>query len=122
MPPTRKSLSFLTLKSNHGSKSKENTFLYRLSDYSSTIQRRKSMRNSTLSSHLKNIVSLIIWLLLKKRCPLGQRDFLSSYQRFHSIGALYALYAFIKNFNMQWLTCNGSCLKSQLHKGAHRKL
>lgn len=53
MAPTRKSLSFLTLKP---SKAKENTeFLYRLSDFSSTINRRKSLR--LVPKKLANIVS-----------------------------------------------------------------
>lgn len=118
MPPTRKSLPFLTLKSNHGSKSKENTFLYRLSDYSSTIQRRKSMRNSTLSSHLKNIVSLIIWLLLKKRVSVRSERFSFLISKIPLNWCIVRI-AFIKNFNMKSVICNGSCLKSQLHKRAH---
>lgn len=56
-PTTRKSLSFLTLKPSKVSNSKENSFLYRLSDFSSTINRRRSMRLSTLANNFKNIVS-----------------------------------------------------------------
>lgn len=59
MAPTRKSLPFLTLRSTKVNNSKENTFLYRLSDFSSTINRRKSMRLA-LAGNLKNIVSIYI--------------------------------------------------------------
>lgn len=60
MAPYRFSLPFLTLKPQNANKSKENSFLYRLSDFSSTINRRKcTMRLSALSSNLKNIVSVI---------------------------------------------------------------
>lgn len=51
MAPTRKSMSFLTLRPNrnkNADKDKENSFLYRLSDFSTTINRRRSMRNMNL--------------------------------------------------------------------------
>lgn len=56
MAPTRKSMQFLTSKSRSSHKQKENTFLYRLSDFSSTINNRKKRTQD--SRPLKNIVSL----------------------------------------------------------------
>lgn len=67
MAPTRKSLSFLTLKPKKVSN--ESTFLYRLSDFSSTINRRRSMRLSSLASNLKNIVSSNFYQLKIKETP-----------------------------------------------------
>lgn len=65
MPPTRKSLSFLTLKPNAAKKSRENSFLFRLSEHSTTIQRRQSMRMPSKSKIPKSVVSF--FKILKKR-------------------------------------------------------
>lgn len=84
---------FLTLKPHNANKSKENSFLYRLSDFSSTINKRKSMRLSALSN-IKNIVSVYEFLiyLTTRASYIRDKICVVGYSVFKFNGKLFWLY------------------------------